>query len=159
VAVRLRAVPPWVGHALAAVGVLVLIVVVYTLPMWALIFALGAGRDGMHLESSFPSPSGDRKAAVLFIAGGGAAGWCNSLVVVASIDAAVWTLSQTDVPDEAVLTARCSVDPRVTWIDNRTLSIELDWGGSDARRYEFQEDVRVKPRSADGQVRIHVALK
>jgi hypothetical protein len=152
----------WAGHGLAAIGALALLVIVLSSPIWlvpvALGVAMGSGRDNVSLQSAHPSPSAHRQAAWFFRSGGGAAGWCRSVVVIAAGDRATWPLPSTDLPGEPVFSARCSMNPHIVWVDDRTLSIEVQ-AQSAGGAGRLQEHVSFKPRSSDGEFTIRVRLK
>lgn len=150
------------GLGLAAIGALALLVIVLSSPIWLLPVALGiatgGGRDNVALQSAHPSPSAHRQAAWFFRSGGGAAGWCESVVVIAAGDRATWPLPSAELPGEPVFSARCSMNPNIVWVDDRTLSIEVQ-AQSAGGTGQFQEYVSFKPRSSDGEFTVQVRLK
>ena len=149
----------WVGHGLATIGGLTLLALVLSSPIWLLPVAFGmamsGGRDNVTLQAAVPSPSGHRQAAWFYRSGGGAAGWCQSVVVIAAGDRAAWSQPSADLPGEPVFSSRCSKHPRVVWVDDRTLSIEV--AADPGQR--FQEYANFKPRTADGSFEIRVGVK
>ena len=135
---------------LAGIGCLALLLVVLAV-LFSRFVSSPEGSD-FNLEKEIAAPNGEHIAAHFVGMGGGAAGWCNEVVIVRPSSTAVGSASDLE-RDFKVFSASCGSDVQIRWSDSAELVVTFS-----STRRKLATSAFFRPENSNGKVRVRFKI-